>query len=64
MVPNRLKHHQTRFKTPENRGSRHLERFANRTVSCKYIVHADLLEGPQDQGGGRRRAGYPQKGGR
>ncbi|MFL6058044.1 MAG: DUF1996 domain-containing protein, partial [Rubrobacteraceae bacterium] len=26
-----------------------LERFANRVVPCKYVVHGDLLEGPEDQ---------------
>jgi hypothetical protein len=28
-----------------------LERFANRAVPCEHIAHADLLEGPKDQGG-------------
>ncbi len=36
-----------------------LERFANRMVLCKDVAHGHLLEGPQDQGGGRSGAGYP-----
>jgi hypothetical protein len=35
-----------------------LERFANRAVPCKDIVHGDLLERPKDQSGGRCGAWY------
>jgi hypothetical protein len=40
----------------------YLERFANRMVPCKDVTHGHLLEGPQDQGGGRGGSGPPQKG--
>jgi hypothetical protein len=41
-----------------------LARFANRVVPSKDVAHGHLLEGPQDQGGGRGGSGCSEESGR